>query len=192
MRLPKIVGKRRALLIAAAALLAACASVPAQATVRERFRLVEPIADSYDCGFPVEVSGSISLLLVLREGKHEDAGTFPVLNHVRYRETHTNTDTGEWFTIEGNATFNEVEATRVEGSIFEFRFVEAGQPFVVKDADGNVVSRNRGAVKGSYLFDTLGDDEPGGEFVADVNVQVAGPHPDRETPLCEIASELIG
>ena len=92
----------------------------------------------------------------------------------------------------GNATFNEVEATRVEGSILEFRFVEAGQPFVVKDADGNVVSRNRGAVKGRYLFDTLGDDEPAGELVADGNVQVAGPHPDRETPLCEIASELIG
>ena len=50
------------------------------------------------------------------------------------------------------------------GSIFEFRGVEAGQPF-------------------AYLFDTGGDDEPGGEFVADVDFRVADP--------CEYAIELI-
>jgi hypothetical protein len=53
------------------------------------------------------------------------------------------------------------------GSIFEFRFVEAGQPFVVEDSDGNVVARNSGSVHGRYLFDTGGDDEPGGEWIAD-------------------------
>jgi hypothetical protein len=65
--------------------------------------------------------------------------------------------------VRGRLTFNEVGATRVEGSIFEFRTVEAGQPFVVEDSDGNLVARNRGSVHIRYLFDTQGDDEPGGE-----------------------------
>ena len=32
------------------------------------------------------------------------------------------------------------------------RFVESGQPFVVEDSDGNVVERNNGSVRGSFLF----------------------------------------
>lgn len=52
--------------------------------------------------------------------------------------------------------------THVEGTIFKFTFVETGQAFVVEDSDGGVVARNRGALRVTYLFDTLGDGEPGG------------------------------
>jgi hypothetical protein len=90
------------------------------------------------------------------------------------------------------ALFNEVAATRVEGTVFEFRFVEDGQAVVIRDSDGNLVSRNRGALHVAYLFDTLGDGAPGGEFVADVDFRVAGPHPALELEPCDIATELIG
>jgi hypothetical protein len=92
----------------------------------------------------------------------------------------------------GKVLFNEVEATHVEGSIFEFRFVEAGQPFVVEDSDGNVVVRNNGSVHGTYLFDTQGDDQPGGEWIADLDFRVAGPHSSLDKDPCDYAVELIG
>ena len=178
--------------LVAVALLAASVAAPADATVRDRSRLQEEWSFAADCGFPIEVTGSSSLRFVLREGKNADAGAFPVLNRFSYSETWTNAESGEWFVIRGNTTFNEVKSTRVEGSIFEFRAIEAGQPFVVEDSGGKVVVRNSGSVHVTYLFDTLGDEEPGGERVADVDLWIAGPHPSIFTDPCEYAIELLG
>jgi hypothetical protein len=178
--------------LVAAALLAALVAAPAQATVRERIIGDSEWAFVEDCGFPVEVTGSGSERVLIREGENKDEGAFPVLVRFRYREIWTNPATGEWFVVRGRLTFNEVGATRVEGSIFEFRTVEAGQPFVVEDSDGNVVARNRGSVHIRYLFDTQGDDEPGGEWVADVDEWIAGPHPGFDSHPCDYAVELIG
>jgi hypothetical protein len=100
-----------------------------------------------------------------------------VLNRIRYSKTHTNTDTGEWFTIRRHSTFNEVQVTRIEGTVFSFRAIEAGQPFLVDDSDGNLVARDSGSVHVTYLFDTEGDDVPGGIFVADVDEPHQRPAP---------------
>jgi hypothetical protein len=178
--------------LVAAALLAASVAASAQGTVRERFREVPEWSFTEDCGFPVQVTGAGTALIILREGKNKDEGAFPVLNRFEYSETWTNLATGQWFVIRGHVLFNEVEATHVEGSIFQFRFVEAGQPFVVEDSDGNVVERNRGSVRGTYLFDTQGDDQPGGEFIADLELRIAGPHPGLDKHPCDYAVELIG
>jgi hypothetical protein len=175
-----------------AALLTALVAAPAQATVRERIRSQSEWSFVENCGFPVQVTGSGSELFIIREGKNKDDRAFPVLVNFTYSETWTNLETGDWFVIRGDALFNEVEATHVEGSIFEFRFVQAGQPFVVEDSDGDVVARDRGSVHVTYLFDTGGDDEPGGEWVADLSERVAGPHPSLDKSPCDYADELIG
>jgi hypothetical protein len=72
--------------------------------------------------------------------------------------------------------------------------VDAGQPFVIEDAEGNVVVRDRGVVRHTYLFDTLGDGEPGGEFIGETQAAVHGPHSGfaDDFPFCEIAAELTG
>jgi hypothetical protein len=188
--------QRKATVVLGAVAVALAAAVPAQSTVRERSQVKdEPYSFTTDeCGFPIAVEGSFSDLAIVREGNREDDGAFPVVDHFGFSETYTNVDTGEWFTITGKATFVEIRATRVDGPIFEFRFVEAGQPFVVRDSEGNVVARNRGAVHATYLFDTGGDDEPGGEEVPDTFevIRIAGPHPSFEAEFCEIASDLIG
>jgi hypothetical protein len=176
----------------AVALLAASLVASAQATVRERLREVEEWSFEEDCGFPVEVTGSAKVLLILREGKNKDEGAFPVLNRFAFSETWTNPANGRWFVIRGHVLFNEVKATHVGGSVFEFRFVEAGQPFVVEDSDGNVVERNTGSLRGAFLFDTLGDGEPGGEYLADLELRINGPHPGLEKHPCDYAAELIG
>ena len=188
--------QRKATAVLGAVALALVAAAPAQSTVRERWRVNdEPYSFTIDeCGFPIAVEGSFSNLAIIREGKREDDGAFPVINRFGYSDTYTNVDTGEWFTITGKATFVEISATRVDGPIFEFRYVEAGQPFVVGDSEGNLVARNRGSVHAAYLFDTGGDDEPGGEPVPESLevIRIAGPHPSFEAEFCEIASDLIG
>jgi hypothetical protein len=109
-----------------------------------------------------------------------------------YREVHTNTETGEWFVVRGTRTFNEVKATRVEGTIFRFVAIEAGQPFVVENSAGKVVMRDRGVIRYTLLFDTRGDDVPGGDEVEFLGADVRGPHPGFDADFCEIASDLIG
>lgn len=168
-------------------------AVPASATVVERGHYSGTDSFSYDdCGFPVDVEVEFSGVFRIREGKHQNETAFFLQDNFSYREVHTNVDTGEWLVIRGDGVFNETKATRVEGNVFEFTAVEAGQPFVVEDSAGNVVIRDRGAIQRTILFDTGGDDVPGGTFIEDVSVEVRGPHPGFFVDFCEIVGSLIG
>lgn len=178
--------------LATAAALTAVAAAPAPATVVEKGRFVdEPYGFAYDCGFPVEVTGVASGNFRLREGSGDDATAFFSLDRISFREIHTNPETGEWFSLSGRFASNEVGASRVEGSLFEFRIIKAGQVAVIQDSDGNLVSRDRGVVRRTILFDTGGDQETGGEFVDLVDLDLAGPHPTFDK-LCDVATDLIG
>ena len=179
-----------------ALLAAAVIAAPAQATVVDHAVVKdEPFAyTSDDCGFEVEIAGTFDEVFVTRQGKHEDDQAYPAISRFGYDERWTNVETGEWFTIKAKTTFVEIRATHVEGTIFEFEYIDAGQPLVIRDSDGELVARNRGNVHATYLFDTLGDSAPGGENVDGSweLVKLSGPHPSFETELCDIAVELIG
>ena len=92
----------------------------------------------------------------------------------------------------GNYSVHDLRATRIEGTIFEFVTHEAGQRFAVRDMDGNVVIRDRGALTYTYLFDEQGDDAPVGTFVADIDFRISGPHPGHDVDFCTIVVSLIG
>jgi hypothetical protein len=180
------------LVLAAAGSLTVLLAAQASATVVDQGRFVdEPYGFSYDCGFPVEVSGVATGNFRLREGKGDDAGAFFSLDRMSFREIHTNPLTGAWFSVSGHFASNEITATRVDGSLFEFRIIKAGQPAVIEDAAGNLVARDRGVVRRTILFDTGGDDEPGGTFVDLLDLDLKGPHPSFGN-LCAIATDLIG
>ena len=113
--------------LAAAAALTTVAAAAAPASVIEKGRIVdESYGFAYDCGFPVEVTGTASGNFRLREGTGDDATAFFSLDRLSFREIHTNAQTGEWFSVSGHFANNEVGATRVEGSLFEFRIIKAG------------------------------------------------------------------
>jgi hypothetical protein len=60
---------------------------------------------------------------------------------------------------------------------------------------GAVVLRNRGVIRTTILFDTLGDDTPGGVTLEELDVSVAGPHPGffmDEDGFCTLVQDLIG
>lgn len=184
--------KRIVMGLVAAALLAASVAASAQATLYERFHWEDEWTFEEDCGFPVEVTGSAAGLFILREGKNKDDGVFAVMDRLTFSETWTNGHTGEWFVIRGQLLFKEVKATHVEGSIFEFRWVEAGQRFVVESSEGKVVERNTGSLRGAFLFDTEGDDEPGGIYGEELEFRIAGLHPGLDKHPCDYAADLIG
>jgi hypothetical protein len=166
---------------------------PAAATVVEEFFYSDTDSSSFkDCGFRLDVESEFSGHFILRE--HKDGQAFPFIDNYEYRDVVTNPKTGEWFVVRGNALFSEIKATHVSGNIYEFDAIEAGQPFVIEDSAGNVVVRDRGVIRFTYLFDTLGDGQPGGVFGEETHVSVHGPHPGfaEDFPFCEIAAELTG
>jgi hypothetical protein len=151
--------------------------------------------DSYsfdDCGFTLNVESEFSGHFVLRADKGGEA--FYGKDNFAYRDVYTNPETREWFVIRGNGLFSEIKATQVSGNIYEFVAIEAGQPFVLEDSAGNVVVRDRGVIRSTALFDTLGDGVPGAEFIEETHLSVSGPHPGfaEDFPFCEIAAELTG
>lgn len=181
-------GIRRALISAmGGALLTVTLAAPVSATVVLREHWSDDYGFSFDdCGFWVDVSGHAEGIAHLRVGKGDLATAFFLHDNFSYLETWTRRDTGDSSTVGGNGLFQETRATRIEGTIFEFRAIVAGQPFTVWDSDGNVILRDRGVVRMSIEFDTLGDDVPGGEFIADVSFSTHGPHPGLEFDPCSL------
>ena len=74
--------------------------------------------------------------------------------------------------------------------MFEFWAVEAGQ-FRMYDSAGRLVARDRGSVQFHILFDTEGDDVPGGVSVEEFPPEVHGPHPGFDD-FCGLITPLIG
>lgn len=180
----------RALTVVAVLALMIVSAAPAGATIVERDRYEFSFSDSYDdCGFDVAVEGAASGHFRIREGKGTTATTFFLRDNFSYAETHTNVVTGASLTIEGHGVFNEVRASHVEGNVFEFTSIEAGQPFVVYNSAGTVVLRDRGMLQTRVLFDTGGDDMPGGE-VLDVQTEFRGPHPGADD--MDFCNDIIG
>jgi hypothetical protein len=185
---------------AAAALLvlgpALAVAQPASAAV-----IPESFTESFEgeseiCGIPVAETGTFSVDGHLRVGKGRAESLFFARVHTEFRATITSLETGRSFTTEGRARFVDVKAVPVGGSVFEVRSIEAGQTFVLRDAAGRVVLRDRGRIATTILFDTLGDDTPGGEFIDLIDEDLAGRHPgftfDDEGRFCDVVQDLLG
>ena len=168
-------------------LLLSIAAAPVGATTTGNDRYSDDYAFSFDdCGFWMDVSGHDSGVAHLRVGKGTFASAFFLHDNYQFLETWTRRDTGDFFTVSGNGLSHETKATHVSGTIYEFTSINAGQPFVVHDSDGNLVLRDRGVIRQVIQFDTLGDDVPGGAFIKDVSFSVHGPHPGLDFDACSL------
>jgi hypothetical protein len=185
-------GLRSASLIASA-LVALAVAVPAQAKPleKERFSGTETFTE---CGYDIELTFS-GFFMIKDATPSTDGQFFLFQTNFEYTETVTNPATGAFFTVSGNAISKEVQPRLVEGTVYTYQTLQAGQPFVVKDMNGRVVLRDRGAIRLSWSFDSLGDSEPGGENFEFLGVvRISGPHPGFEETFdfCALADELIG
>ena len=77
------------------------------------------------------------------------------------------------------------------GNVVLFEAVEAGQPFRLYDSDGNLVARDRGSIRHSFLFDSQGDHVPGGIYLDEFRSKTHGLHPGFDN-FCELVTPLIG
>lgn len=103
----------------------------------------------------------------------------------------TNPDNGKWFTEDWSGTFKEVHARQFGSNpnVFKYEGKDTGVYRVV-NRHGKVVYRDRGTVITQYVFDTLGDFQPGGNVVGDPVELVNTWDPDFD--FCALADRLIG
>jgi hypothetical protein len=175
----------------------ACA-IPAQATVidKEHYSFSETIEEDEICGVTVRHDTVGSGVAHVRVGKGELASAFFGIDNYNVTSTLTNEANGNFLTIEHNGVFHDTKGTLVSGSVFMFTTIDAGQPIRIRDVTGRVVSRDRGVIRETYLFDTLGDDTPGGLYLEQLGLRVSGPHPllpgffDEEA-FCAIVRPLL-
>jgi len=189
-------GTRRLFGLLLAAVVAALAVAPAaqaQGAIYERFRFVdEPYSLEREiCGIEVQVEGTVSGHGRVRTGKGKVATAFFELANFAFSETWTAAN-GMSVTVTGRFVFNEVKAVPLGGTVFRFTAIEAGQPHRLYDSQGNLLLRDRGVIRYSVVFDTLGDATPGGVLIEELEPSVRGPHPgfDDET-LCPVLVPLL-
>jgi hypothetical protein len=162
------------------------AAGPVAATTIGQAQYNDDYGSSFDdCGFWIDVVGHDQGVAHLRVGKGDRATAFFLHDNYAFSETWTRRDTGEFLTVSGNGLTQETKAVHLSGTQFAFTSVNSGQPFVVRASDGTLLSRDRGVIRQVIVFDTLGDDVPGGVFIADVSFSVAGPHPGLAFDPCD-------
>lgn len=179
-----------AVLVTAVTLLLGSASLTlAKVVERDRYSFTDSFTGE-ECGIVVEVESEVSGVFMLRRDK-QNSPAFLLSDVFEYREVVTNPETGNWLVVRGKGNFREVKATQVDGDIYHFRAQLAGQHFVIENADGQVVYRDRGLLVFDVLFDTLGDDVPGGEELSFELAAVRG-HPGFIDDLCPLIHDLLG
>jgi hypothetical protein len=189
--------KARCATLLGVTLLMACSAAPARATVVDRGTFADSESDVPEniCGIALVRDSTFSGSFRIRLDKKSDGQAFFQRLNVDYRDVFTNPLNGRSMTFSGHSLVNEIAATHVEGNVYEFTTVEAGQPFTVRDGAGNVVLRDRGMLRHHVLFDTLGDGMPGGIQLDDEIVAVGGPHPgfdQTEEEFCAMVTSLVG
>ncbi len=161
-------------------------AAPASATTILRERYAEDYSFSYACGsVEITVEGHVDGIVQFRVGTGRFETAFFAHDNFSFSEVHTNPD-GEILVISGNGVFQETRAVALGDNRFAFSSRVAGQPFTVRDADGNLLVRDRGVLRETIIFDTLGDDTPGGIFIEGVSFDVAGPHDGLGFDTCDI------
>jgi hypothetical protein len=179
--------RRGLVAVVGAAMLMLTLALPASARMFTRERYTDSDAFSYDdCGSVVNVTVEFGGIFQIRTGTGDDASAFFAHDNYWYRETHVRESDGKTIVVSGNGNFIEAQAVRVEGSIFTFTSVNAGQLFTIRDSDGHVLLRDRGSITETILFDTTGDDEPGGDFLGILDTTFHGGFPSLDADFCMI------
>ena len=128
-----------------------------------------------NCGIEVSVQLRFAGVFSLWPVKGSDGQAYRGLDNYDETQHVTNPATGQQVVIHADGVRNINSVRHVEGDIWEFDFVDAGTSTMYA-ADGTVLLRDRGVVKTRALIDTLGDGQPGGEFISDERFHVGGPH----------------
>lgn len=177
-------------LVAILALMTPIATAQAAPLERENYSGTDSF-DFDDCGFVIHDEVTFKGTFMLKAPR--EAGAPPRLFD-NYENHEVLTANGRTLYIDHQGLFKDLRITHVEGTIYRFTAMEAGQPFVVRDAEGNVLIRDRGVLKTTFLVDTLGDTDLDNDvFIEDSFELLAdhGRHPGFYLDFCEVATEYF-
>ena len=145
--------KKRMVLVLALLVLALAGPAQAAPLVREHYSGTDSF-DIDDCGFVIHNEVTIEGLFMLKAPRKDGAPPYLFDN---YEVHETLTANGRTLTSDHQGLYKDLKITLVEGTVYQFVAMESGQPFVVRDGDGNVLIRDRGLLKTTFQVDTLGD-----------------------------------
>jgi len=183
--------------LVATAVVIACGVGTAHATVIDQghFSGQDTAVPDNLCGIDVVRDSVFRGSFRIRVPKSGGGEAFLQRFNLKSTDTFTNPLNGKSLTFEANELNNELSATRIDGNVYEFDTIEAGQAFVLRDGAGRIVYRDRGNIRRIVTFDTLGDGQPGGIQLDETVVRISGPHPAFETTddeFCAVVESLIG
>ena len=172
-------------LVPIVALLALAVSGPAQAApiVYEHYSGTDSF-DFDDCGFVIHNEVVFEGVFMLKAPRTDGA---PPRYFDNYHAIETLTANGRTGTIEHQGIYKDLRITHVEGTIYEFVAMEAGQPFTARDADGNVLLRDRGVLVTTFQVDTKGDSDLENDVFIEGSwslLKDAGAHPGFYIDFC--------
>ena len=173
--------------IVPAAALVLMTVAPAAAASYSREPYTWSDSGGYECGdgnwvdWAAEGGGT----LAIRAGTGDHAGAFFAHDSYFWHSKDVRRSDGKSLTITGHGTFVETKATHVSGTIFDFTSVDAGQT-IIRDGDGDLIVRDRGSIRQTLRYDTLGDDQPGGELIDVISFRVNGQHPGLDFDTCSV------
>ena len=182
--------KRR--ILPAVALLALVVVAPVSAAPIEREHYSD--TDSFDfddCGFVIHDEVTFEGVFMLKAPKSPGA---PPRYFDNYEVHEVLTANGRTLYIDHNGLYKDLHITLVEGTIYQFVAMEAGQPFVVRDEQGRVLIRDRGVLFTTFQVDTKGDtDLDNDEFIEGSFSLLAdhGRHPGFYLDFCDLASDYF-
>lgn len=147
-----------------------------------------------DCGFTIDAETTFSGLFMLKEGKRGDPTPYYFDNY-QYETVYTNPETDAWFTQSGNGIFKDIKIVNLSGTLYRFEAVENGRPFEIRDSAGNLIIKDRGHLRVTFVVDTLGDTDLENDVFIEGTFELlaeGGPHPGFFADFCDLANDLIG
>ncbi|WP_456845667.1 carboxylesterase family protein [Cellulomonas sp. P5_C6] len=148
----------------------------------------EKHADVYDdqvwgCGYPIDVHGEGTTNLTIRADKKTGLERWSATS--AYTETWSVPGRAP-VTVSWNQTAKDLPFRSLGGSMYQGVYQVSGQPLVVRDSRGAVITKNAGNIRYTYQFDR---DTGQGQTV---DVRVVGSQPTFASDLCGVVAPYLG
>lgn len=144
-----------------------------------------------DCGFTVHGEVTFEGTFMLKAPRADGAPPYLFDN---YEAHETLTANGRTLTIDHQGLYKDLRITLVEGTVYQFVAMEAGQPFVMRDGDGNILFRDRGVLKSTFQVDTQGDLDLENDVFIEGSFELLadhGRHPGFYIDFCQVLEDYF-
>lgn len=146
--------------------------------------------DSFkDCGTTIDYHREGTVSSKIRDANSQTGGQFFFYGeNYSFGETFTDRGTGDSFSATAKGRFRELQPRVIstDGNIVTFITKDSGALYNIYDSEGALIARDRGTVTERYVFDTLGDSQPGGQFLSEEPVSAKGLFQSQDLDFCSL------